>query len=76
MIKKVKRAENFIIESPYLIDENESIEKLNEIKRELNIQSFLVTKLGKRKESFHEEELTNDKFEIHQKVFAKNLSSN
>lgn len=37
MIKKVKRAENFIIESPYLIDENESIEKLNEIKRELNI---------------------------------------
>ena len=29
MIKKVKRAENFIIRRPYLIDENETIEHLN-----------------------------------------------
>lgn len=65
MVKKVKRAENYIIRAPYLIDENESIEKLNEIKRDLNIQSFLVTKLGKRSESFHLDELDNKDYDIH-----------
>lgn len=29
MVKQVKRAENYIIKAPYLIDENESIETLN-----------------------------------------------
>ena len=43
MVKKVKRAENFIIQEPYLVDENESIEKILNIKQDLGIQSFLVT---------------------------------
>jgi len=54
MLKKVKRAENFIIEEPYIIDHNESIEKVLEIKRDLGITSFLVTSLSKeRKKSFY-----------------------
>lgn len=53
MVKKVKRAENYIIQAPYLIDENESIAKLNEIKRDLGIQSFLVTRIGTKSKSFH-----------------------
>lgn len=65
MIKRVKRAENYIIRAPYLIDENESIEKINEIKRDLNIQSFLVTKLGKRTNSFYVDETENKDFDFH-----------
>ena len=45
MVRKVKRAENFIIREPYMVDQNESIDKLMEIKRELGITSFLVTDL-------------------------------
>lgn len=66
MIKKVKRAENYLIRAPYLIDENESIEKLNQIKRELNIQSFLVTKLNKQRLSFDEDYFPeNNNYEVY-----------
>ena len=62
MIKKVKRAENFIIRRPYIIDENESIEHLNVIRRDLGVKSFLVTKLDKKNLSFNEDDdyFTND----------------
>jgi IMP dehydrogenase len=47
MVRRVKRAENYIIQQPYMIDINESIEKVKEIKRDLGITSFLVTNLPK-----------------------------
>lgn len=47
MIRKVKRAENFIIKEPYIVDENTTIDKLKKIKKELGVKSFLVTKLPK-----------------------------
>lgn len=46
MVKRVKRAENFLVEAPYLIDENESIDRLNELRQELKVSSFLVTNLS------------------------------
>ena len=77
MVKRVKRAENYIIQAPYLIDENESISKLNDIKMNLGIQSFLVTRLGKRSESFHLDEENKDQYDFHQSVFAKkNMENN
>ncbi len=79
MIKKVKRAANFIIREPFLVDENESIEKLKEIKRDLGIKSFLVTKLPKNRSlSFDDEDRDNiKKYDIYKRVFAKkNMEDN
>lgn len=43
MLLKAKRAENFIIEDPYVIDENETIENVKKIVDSIGISSFLVT---------------------------------
>ena len=72
MIKRVKRAENFIIRRPYIIDENESIEHLNLIRRDLGVKSFLVTKLDKKNVSFNEDDyhFSND-YDIYHTAFSK-----
>jgi IMP dehydrogenase len=72
MVKKVKRAENFIIKEPYIVDENTTIDKLKEIKKELGIKSFLVTKIPENRElSFYEDEEERSKLEIFKNVFSK-----
>lgn len=78
MVKKVKRAENYIIRAPFIIDENESIEKLNEIKRELDIQSFLVTSVDrKRGLSFDEDDVDLNEYDVYKRVFTKkNMEAN
>ena len=49
MIYKVKRAENLIINNPYMVDENETVENLIKISKELDVHSFLVSNIGKNK---------------------------
>lgn len=65
MVKKVKRAENFIIREPYLVDQNESIDKIMEIKRDLGITSFLVTDLPEKRSMSLDEEDFEKNFEFH-----------
>lgn len=72
MIRKVKRAENFIIKEPYIVDENTTIEKLLEIKKDLGIKSFLVTKLPKdRKFSVDIDDEEDLKYFGHSDAFSK-----
>lgn len=58
MLLKAKRAENFIIEDPFIVDENETIENVIRMKDTLGISSFLVSDMkdkplkNSRKQSF------------------------
>lgn len=45
MLAKAKRAENFIIEDPYIIDENEKLANIKMLNETLGISSFLVTSI-------------------------------
>ena len=62
MVKKVKRAENFIIREPYMVDINESIDNLMEVKRDLGITSFLVTDLPLEKKMSFDEDAFDSSF--------------
>lgn len=47
MVRKVKRAEKFIIEDAYLIDQNDSISTLKNKMAQFGVSTFLVTDLEK-----------------------------
>ena len=46
-IRKVKRAENLVIERPYVVGEEESIEEVIEKQKRLNVSGFPVVREGK-----------------------------
>ena len=72
MVKKVKRAENFIIRAPYIIDQNASIEELNKIREDLGVGSFLVTSLKDAKYSFDlDDEHFSNKYDHYHTSFSK-----
>ena len=52
MLAKAKRAENFIIEDPYIIDENEKLANIKMLQETLGISSFLVTSIKDTNKDF------------------------
>lgn len=47
-VQKVKRAESLIIENPYTVQANNTLEEVNELRRQHNVSSFLVVDANNR----------------------------